>query len=102
MTRMLKTVIICCLALAAAGAWAGVANKRKAVAAARHRVSDNDLRYLCQNNCGSISSNDIRYYCQGNCGSISDNDLRYYCQKNCGSISDNALRYACQGNCGSI
>ena len=76
--------------------------KRNAFAVARIRASSNDLRYLCQDNCGSIGSNDLRYYCQGNCGSIGENDLRYYCQKNCGSISNNELRYACQGNCGSI
>ncbi len=108
------------LAFAAGVAWGklSMSRKRAAVAAARIRASNNDIRYLCQDNCGAISSNDVRYFCQdncgaigendvrylcqNNCGAIGDNDLRYFCQKNCGAISDNALRYFCQGNCGAI
>ena len=97
----LLSILICFMA-GIAGAALSSKQKRNAVASGRIRASSNDLRYLCQDNCGSIGSNDLRYYCQGNCGSIQDNDLRYFCQKNCGSIQDNSLRYFCQGNCGSI
>ncbi len=58
-------------------------------------ISNNDLRYFCNNSCGSISDNDMRYYCNKSCGSISNNDLRYFCNGSCGSISNNDMRYYC-------
>lgn len=76
--------------------------KLKAAVGKHLGVSPADLRYACQNSCGSISNGDFRYLCQGSCGSISNGDARYACQGSCGSISNSDLRYFCQGSCGSI
>src|SRR5689334_19552816 len=67
------TLVAFAVGLLGGSAWARLSGpkKRNAFAAARIRASSNDLRYLCQDNCGSISSNDVRYFCQESCGSIS-------------------------------
>jgi hypothetical protein len=81
-------VVIALLVAFAAGAFAGSlsgARKRHAAAVGRAHAA-NDLRYLCQDNCGAIQNNDLRYFCQKNCGAIQSNRLRYFCQGNCGAI----------------
>jgi hypothetical protein len=45
---------------------------RVAAAAILARADADDLRRLCQGDCGLIDSADLRRMCQGNCGLISD------------------------------